>query len=159
MKQELLTEFETSFENIKKELGFKATLAELDAAFFFKDVIAREGYVPPGLSRMLCHRMCDTLMSWANYLQGLLVPNPSSMVSCTESQMFDEKEKEHMMLLLNKILALVSKNAHIGITRNKKAEGEFIDASLLFWNTTLVPELGKMTQKINEQWIERTNAS
>lgn|SRR3989338_4392281 len=158
MSEELMISFEKRFTQMKKELGFKVTLNDLDEIFFLRDVIAREGHVPFSLSRMLCHRMSDTLMNWAGYLQSLLVPNTGSILNCTESQMFDEKEKEEMMKLIDTILSFVSSNAVIGLSKNKREEAEFIDGSVKLWRKTLQPELLRLTKKIHTSWVERAHA-
>jgi len=157
MKEELIKEFEEKFAVIKKDLGFQATLKELDSVFFLKDIISRDGYVPFSLSRMICHRIGDTFMSWIGYIQSLLVPNQSSIMNCTESQMFDEKEKDNMMHLIDLVCAFVSQNAIIGLTKNKKEEAKFIDGSILLWNEKVKPSMTEITKKINQQWAKRVN--
>ena len=154
--EELIKQFEREFEKIKKDLGFKSSLEELDKVFFLRDFILKENYVATKLSRMVCGRIVDTYYSWANYLQGLLMPNPGHMLSMTESQVFDENEKEEIFNLCSKVMALVSRNSLVGITRDKNEEAKFIDESLEFWNKTFSSELERIMKRVKDFWIEKS---
>ncbi|MFH1316211.1 MAG: hypothetical protein ABII01_01715 [Candidatus Woesearchaeota archaeon] len=153
--KELMQEFEKEFEKIKKELGFKSNLDELDRIFFIKDHILKEGYVSNRLSRVVCRRIVDLFMSWGGYIHSIIMPNPSSMINMTENSVFDDKEKEDLIKLMNKTLAYSSRNTLIGLNKKKDEEAKFIDDSLKFWNKVLEPELTKIIEKVNKSWEEK----
>jgi len=153
--KDILKEFETEFEKIKKELGFKSNLKELDRIFYLNDLILKEGFVSTKLSRTICTRIANTFMSWNNYLHGLIMPNPSYMVNMTEHQMFDDNDRKDIVKLMNKILALVSTNTLVGLTEDKKAEAKFIDDSVTFWKSSFLLDIIKIMEKINKEWIDK----
>ncbi len=152
---EILKEFEKEFEKIRSELKFKATLQELDDIFFITDHVQKEGFVSKKLSRQISRRIVDMYVSWAQYLHGLLVANPGSLVSMIESQAFSETEKEDITRLLDQLMALSIENNIIGINRNKKQESEFIDKSVQLWKE-ISPKLESVMKKTHGRWSERS---
>lgn len=159
MNQDIIHKFEKRFEEMKKELGLKVSLHDIDDIFFVRDLITNEKSIPFALSRSISHRICDTFMSWVGYLQGLLVPNPGSLVQCTESQIFNDEEKQQIIILVNTIMAHVSKNTIIGLTKDKKEEAAFIERSVDFWKKSVLPNLTKIAQSINASWIEKSKGN
>ncbi|QQG38986.1 MAG: hypothetical protein HYS32_00790 [Candidatus Woesearchaeota archaeon] len=155
-KNELLKQFEEEFAKVKKDLGFKASLEELDGVFFLRDFILKEGFVPTTLSRSICGRMMETYFSWTNYLHSLLMPNPGYMISMSESQMFNDHEKEEVFKIISKVMVLINRNSIIGLTKNKADEGKFIDDCLFFWNKTFKLEIEKIVKKIKDSWEEKS---
>jgi hypothetical protein len=158
-KEELIKEFKEQFEAMKTELGFKSTLAEIEKVFFITDSIIREGYISKYLSRQICRRITDLFGSWYNYLHSLVMPSPGSMLNMTESQAFSDEEKHEIMILMNKIMALASKNTLVGITKDKKMEAGFIDESVAFWSKTVKPEMKRIVGKVQENWAEKSKLS
>lgn len=155
MNDNLLKDLESGFEKIKKDLGFKATLDELDEIFFIRDAILGERFVSNHLSRQICSRIANTYMNWNNYLHGLVFTNPGNMMLMTEGRMFNDEEKKKMSSLISETMGLVSTNTLIGITKDKKKEAEFIDESINFWNSRFKPEIEKVMKKVNEGWLKK----
>jgi hypothetical protein len=151
MDSKLLQDFESSFNEMKKELGFKATLEELDEVFYFRDFILQSGFVSPKLSRMLCGRIRDTYYLWINKLHVWIVPNPSSMIAISENEVFNDKEKEEIKSILKKFLAFTSQNVVIGLAKDKKKEAEYIDTALSLWKDSKQALL-YFTKKVNDYW-------
>ena len=152
----LIQEFEESFNALKKELGFKSSLEELDEIFYFRDFILQAGFVSLKLSRMLCGRIRDTFNLWISQLHAWLVPNPSSMIGISESQTFDDKEREEMTDIMKKFMAFTSENVLIGLTKDKKKEAEYIDRSIALWNDNK-NNLISYAKKVNDYWISQLN--
>lgn len=148
---DLLEQLETSFKEWKLKAGFKANFEELEEIFFIKDYILVSGFVSPKINRMICSRIRDTYMSWINQIHSLLVPNPYSLISTSESQLFDEKEKEELKIIMKEFLALVSLNYEVGITKDYKKEAEFVDKAVHLWKKHL-PFFIKYSVKIREYW-------
>jgi len=151
-KKELLEELKEKFEEIRKELGFKAGLEELNNIFFIQDAVLSAGFVSEKLSRQICGRIVETYSAWNNYLHSLIIPNPGHIINMNESKMFNEEERKNIMNLIASAIALTSSNTVIGLTKNKKQEAEFIDDALKFWKENFKPELIKITEKINKGW-------
>ncbi|MBT5023248.1 hypothetical protein HOK51_09025 [Candidatus Woesearchaeota archaeon] len=152
VNKELMEDFETEFEKIKQELGFKATLKELESVFFLRDFIHATKFVSSSLSRQVCGRICETFKGWSGYLHGIVMPVPHSMYSVTENNMFDDDNKKEIMLIMKKIMEFTSRSALIGLTKDKKAEAEFIDETFKFWNDELNVLLEKTMSKVNQGW-------
>ena len=153
---ELLQALETDFAEMKKKLKLKASFEDLDKIFFIQDLIQKEGYVTSSLSRLISHRIVNTYMSWNNYLHGIVMPNPNYMISLEESQIFDEEGKKEIIDLMTQVMALTSRNAVIGITKDEVEEGKFMDDSVTFWNNTFSKGLLEILQKVNTNWTDKT---
>lgn len=81
--KELLNELEEKFKEIKRELGFKSTLNDLDRIFFIRDFILEKGYVSHKFSRQLCFRICETYASWLKHLHNIILPNKQTFQPLT----------------------------------------------------------------------------
>lgn len=156
-KKELLEELEKSFAEAKKELKFKTSFEEFEENFFIKDMVLHDGFVSTRLSRQLCRRIIDAYNSWLWYLHGIVMPNPSSMFSVTESQMFEDSEKDEIMKLMDKTSAIASRNSLIGLLKDKEFEAKFIDESVSFWKKEFIPALTKIVQKATDQWAQKAS--
>ncbi|MBN2880660.1 hypothetical protein JXM83_01285 [Candidatus Woesearchaeota archaeon] len=151
---QILEELHLKFEQVKKELKFNSDFEELDEIFYFKDMILQLNFVSPKLSRMLCSRIRDTFYSWVGSLQDILLPN--NTLSYNESQIFTEKEKEIMTKYIDKLMAHITKNTVIGLTKNKEQEGKYIDDSVVLWNE-IKPYLIEYSSKKQEYWETQKN--
>ena len=109
------------------------------------------------LSRALSHRIVSTYQSWLRHLHSIIVPNPGSMFDLKESEFFSQKEKEEIGKLIKQIMALLSVNAVVGLSKDKKKEAEFFGDAFDFWNKTFLPIMLKATRKTNEGWIRPSN--
>lgn len=154
MENNLIKRFEEEFEVMKKDLGFKPSLDDIDNIFFLRDFILKERFVSRHLSRWMCTRIVETYMIWINYLHSLIAPNPAYLVSINESQAFTDKEREAIGRLISRIMVLIGKNTLTGITKDKISETEFIDHSVRFWNETFKPEIIHILEKVNKKWVK-----
>lgn len=154
-KEQLVEKFEAEFNKLKKELKFKTTLKELDKVFFLSDFFAERGYISQDISRSVCRRIVDLLMSWYNYLNTLIMPNTGYMANMVESQMFNESEKEEIMQTMNKIIAFTSQNTLNVLKREKKADAKFLDNSIKLWDE-IIPPLVKVMSKVANGWDEKS---
>lgn len=156
MSKEIVKEFETAFEQLKKELKFRATLEELDEVFFLRDFVAKEGFVSSQLSRTVCRRMVDTFYSWYNYLHGLILPNPQNIWMTTESQVFNDKQKAEILQVMDKIMVFATQNTINSLSKNKTDESEFIDSSIEFWQKILKPLLAENLERTRNMWHKKS---
>jgi hypothetical protein len=154
-QEELLKKFVDEFEKTKQELGFNSTLEELDKIFYLKDCILQTKFVSESLSRFICHRIRETFYSWINQMHEWVMPNPSSMISHSESNVFNEEEKQNMLKIIKILMAHCSQNIIIGLIKDKNKEKEFIDNSIILWNENKNYFIN-YTQKINEYWTNES---
>jgi len=61
-----------------------------------------------------------------------------------------------MIELMNKNIELISRNGLIGLSKDKKEEGKFIDDCVNHWKNTLHPYLLSMMKKLNQEWDKRS---
>jgi len=149
---EILKKFEEDFEALRKKLKFKTSLEELDNFLYIRDRILKNGYVPTNLSRMICSSIMEKFKEVGNYLHSLVIPNPQSMPSITESRLFGEQEKEEFKNLISKIMFLSSANTLNDIKKDKMADGRLIDDSMKFWNDDCKPKILVVLEKVNFEW-------
>lgn len=153
--EKLIEEMNKKFHELKKKLNLKIEFEEIDNIYHIKDYILNGRYVSDDFSRQIRKAISDIHYSWINYLQGLLIPNPSHLGSITESKMFTTKEeRDQISKIIEKLYALVSTNNTIILTRDKSIEAKFIEDSVKMWNNYLVFELKKVIVKINENWLK-----
>ena len=157
MDNNLLKQFEKEFELTKKALKFTVTFKELDEIFFLQDYIQKEGFVSTNLSRQLSRRVVELYVSWAQYLHGILVANPGSLTSITESQAFSDEERHHIDRLFDKLMIISTEHNIIGLTKDKKREAAFFDRAVSLWNE-ISPKLTEIMNKVSEQWEERSHS-
>ena len=158
MKQdELMQRLDKEFEAMRNDLKIKSSFEELDKVFFLRDYFLKEGYISVKLSRAVCRRIVDFYMGWVGYLHGVILPNPSSMINVTEHNMFDDKEKDDILNLMNTILAHSSRNTLIGLIMDRKDEAKFIDESLRLWKEDVQPKMVAMMVKVNKAWVDKSN--
>jgi len=155
---DLRKEYETKFAAMKKSLNLKSTIKDFDEIFFVNDFIEKEGYVSNDLSRQLSKRISEMYISWLQYLHGLLVPNPQSLVNVFESQQFNDKERRDIQKIIDKVMVLTSKNSLVGLTKDKKQEREFMDESVSLWKKEVNPKLRTIMKKVHDKWIEKSKS-
>lgn len=154
-KDEILKELEKQFEKTQKELEFKSNFEEIDNIFFIKDDILKEGFVSDSFSRQLCGRISELYGNWANYLHNLLFPVPGHMLFGTEAKAINEDDRKMAWNVTLKCMELASRNSLIGISKDKNAEGKFVDDAVEFWNSEFKLKIGAILQKINENWAKK----
>ncbi|MFA5952991.1 MAG: hypothetical protein WC812_00185 [Candidatus Pacearchaeota archaeon] len=154
-KNNLLKDFEREFEKFKKEYKFKASFEELEKEFSIKDFVLEEGFVREDFSISICLRIVDHFRNWAGYLNNLLLPNPSFMVSSTEAKLFNsEKDRKEIWEVIKKCMYFSSKHSLITLNKDDKIQAEFIDEALNSWKNYVKPFVKKTMQRIFDAWKE-----
>jgi len=152
-KKQILKELEHDFNKLKEEVGFNATLEDLDKVFWIKDAILSTEFISEDLSRQICSKISETFHNWINYLNNLILPNPSFMPSQTESKLFSSKEdKELIWDLMQGSMKFVSKNSLDVVVRDKNLQKELIDGALDYWNNEFSVKVKKIMQRIHDSW-------
>lgn len=151
-KEILLKQLRTEFSKMKEDMKFKTTFEELDKAVFVSDLILKEGFVSPELSRQISHRIADLYGNWAQYLHSIIMPNPQNILNLSESRLFTQEDRKEINEMMSQAMELSSRNSLVGLTKDKKAEAKFIDDSIALWNNTFEKKLAKMMEKVNTAW-------
>ena len=149
---ELMNEVREKFDLMKKELGFKTSFEELDDIFFISDSILNNGFVSKAFSRQVCSRIVELYMGWNNYLHNLVMPAPHYMIQMQEHKMMNDVDKKEIWKLIGEAMAFVSKNALVGLNKDKKAEAAFIDGAVALWKTSFKPRLERLAGKVVDGW-------
>ncbi|MBI3623795.1 hypothetical protein HY212_06990 [Candidatus Pacearchaeota archaeon] len=152
--EEMMKELEDKFSKMKKELGLKTSLDDLDRNFYLKDYILKEGFISENLIRQVSYRIVETFMSWNEYLHSLIMPNPQNMLNLSESKVLSQEDKKEITELIKKGMEIGSRNSVINLSRNKKQETMLIEDAVKLWETEFKPELSKIMTKINKEWKE-----
>ncbi len=155
MKQELKKELEDAFAKTKKEFGLTKTFEEYENIFFLYDMAVQDGFVAESFHRQLSSRIVNIFNSWYNHLHSIILPSQGSMVSMTESNMFEDKEKEALTILMNKIIEHIAKNTIVTLTKDVEEQRAFLDDSVDFWNEIKPPLLG-MAKQVHAGWNKYT---
>jgi hypothetical protein len=151
--EQLICELHDGFAKVKNELGLKCSFNELDSVFFIEDAILQIGFVSKNaLSRQICGRIVETFMGWNHYLHNLIMPGSQDMIQMNESKMLNETDRKMAGKMIGNAMRFVSENMLNGLTKDKKAESEFIDGALDFWNEDYKGSLIAFMQKIHSGW-------
>ena len=150
--KEILKELEEKFKKMKLELKFKSDLEDIDRIFLIKDGILKDGFVSEKLSRQVCYRIVENYVGWNDYLHSLIMPNPQNMFNMGESKLFSQEEKKEIIEIMKKIMEISSRNNLIGLIKDHKMEGEFIDYAVNFWKEEFEEKITKILKKINSEW-------
>ncbi len=140
---------EEEYNKIKKERNLQTTFEELDNYFNITDSLKQEGFTPKYFERFINKRILDVFNNWAGYLHSLVLPNSNSMINMTEHQMFNEEERNNIMSLLSKVMAIASENSLNNVSEKKT---NFLDNAMEFWKKTYRPELERILKKVNSEW-------
>lgn len=151
-REQFLEEFDSSYSEIRKIYNIKTTLNDLDKNFQIRDSFLKLGFVPNNLCFFVRARVQEFYSSWIGYLQNILFPNTSSLISMSEGKLFSEEEKKEIGKIVGKMMAVISTNSILSLEPNTEAEGEFIDYSIKLWKSDLNPKILNYMKKVNENW-------
>jgi len=118
------------------ELGYMAQLAEISHPL-----------------RFVRRRINDRLAWAANFFQGLLHPNPNSLVSMQESKFFTEMDRKKMMELLKELMQLERMALSIDIANDDEETAKWIKEAHKKWKSHK-KDLIDIANKMKEGWKE-----
>ena len=145
-REEILLLLKARFEELQKDLKFKASFKQLDEIFFIKDHYLERKTMPERFDRDLSHRIASTFNSWIGTLHNWVIPNPSSLIAITESNQFSDEEKEEMKKVMKDFMKILSLNSVIGLGKDKKLQAKYFDEAHEIW----LKHKGFMLDKINK---------
>ena len=108
-------------------------LDSLDREIEWVDAVIERDEIPRQFLDFIRRKFIDTLGGWINYLHNFLLPNQQSMILVHESGNFSEEEKEHITVLLNKIMLASRISANLELQKDEKANAEFIGKYFSKW--------------------------
>jgi hypothetical protein len=152
-KKHLLKELEEDFEKLKKELGFKSNLDELDLEFGIKDSVLNAGFVSEDLADQILSRIVEHFRESVSYLNNLLASNSNLLAAQTEVKLFNSEADKKFVWDLTKVgMKFSSMKAFISLNRDKKLQAEFIDSSLEVWRNILRPGIEGLLKRAYDAW-------
>lgn len=121
------------------------------------------GYIGPILEinqplRFVRRRINDRFAWAATFLQGLLHPNPGSLISIQESKFFSDDDRKTILDLLKEFMQLERTSFALDLTWNEKEEAEFIKSAHKKW-TTSKKQLEIFADKLRIGWKEESKNS
>lgn len=152
--QKLRSELLDAFSSEQKRLGFTSSFEDINSIFFIEDMVFQQGYVSVQFSRALCRRIVDTFYGWAQTFHTWVLPNPSSIFNLTESDAFDEVDKEKISKLLATFMRFCTKNPINGISKDSAGEAQFIDEGVALWRAEKDTIVSFLT-KVGTSWEKR----
>lgn len=154
-KKELLKEFEQAFEEHKKDLGFSASLEELEEEFHLKDYVLHVGFVGEDVGAQIRSRIVEYFRDWLSYLNNLLMPNQGFMAAQTETKLFNSEEDKKMIWNLTEIgMKFSTMHSYSGLSKDKILQAKFVDDAFKAWKNEFEPGLELIMKRTYEGWTK-----
>ncbi len=101
-------------------------------------------------------RINDRIGSVCSFLQGILQPNPGSMVAIEESSFFskDEKQKD-IQELLKELMYYLRESYDLDLNINEEKDAEYINEFYSRWEK-IKPKILKLSEKLKGGWKKET---
>lgn len=97
-------------------------------------------------------RICDKIGWTCGMLQGLIQPNPGSMLSIEESSFFSKEEKQDSFVkILKDLMYYTRKSLDLDLESTNEEEAEFIKELYNKW-IEIKPKIKKISQQLKEGW-------
>ncbi len=97
-------------------------------------------------------RISDKIGWTCAMLQGIIQPNPGSMLSMEESSFFTKEEKQNTLIkLLKELMYYTRKSMDLDIGSTDKEEAEFIKESFKKW-AGFKPRVKEVSKHLKESW-------
>lgn len=152
MSSNLSKELEEAYLFLQRARSIRASLDELDTAFYVRDGVLANGYISSSLSSQLCARIAEVFMNWNTYLHGLVMPDPHYLIQMNESKFLEPDDKKRILSLIARSMGLVSRNTLFHARPDSQAEASFIDEALVFWKETYQPALISIIELLRARW-------
>ena len=107
--------------------------------------------------RFVRRRIGDRLAWAANFLQGLLQPNPSSLVSMHESKFFNEEDRKKVVELLKVFMQTERTNLSLDIANSDEDSAKWIKDAHKKWSESK-KDLLNLTEKMKTGWKQDVKA-
>ena len=110
---------------------------------------------------LLCNirrRIHEKLAFFARILEGIIYPNPSSLVNMQEAKFFSDEEKGQITALYKKIVLLERNSNKLDVKSDEKENAEFINLLFKEW-PFLTNQMFDILQKIENSWKKEEKSS
>ena len=101
--------------------------------------------------RFIRRRIIDKIGYFIGILQGILQPNPASIISLEESKFFSEEEKKNISLLINRLMLLQRESTVLDTDFNIDEDAKLIRESYKFWLDTK-KDILKIIETFVQNW-------
>lgn len=101
--------------------------------------------------KFIRRRINDKLAFFCSMLQGVLQPNPGSLVSLQESKFLEQKDLEKTMNLLKELMFVERQSLLLDISYSEKEEAEFVKDVFKKW-PEIKESVSDLFQKIKDGW-------
>jgi len=101
--------------------------------------------------RFIRRRIVDRMHSYSNFIQGMLQPNPSSLVNLQESKFFNNEDKDNMIKILKELMWLGRQSFCLDTEQSEKEDAKFIVDSFEKWND-IKKTLNSYTKSLRDGW-------
>jgi len=143
-------EIRKEYDKLKEKYGLPS-YDELDSEFelFYIQNIMEIRYP----LRFIRRRLRDKAVGFANFLQGLLQPNPASLISLEESKFFTDDDKKKIGDLVRNLMKWESRNIFLDVEHDEKSDAEFIKGFYKEW-INLKKEIKKVCNILEDGWTK-----
>lgn len=101
--------------------------------------------------RFIRRRINDKLAFFCSMLQGVLQPNPSSLIALQESKFLDEDDSKKVRKLLKEMMFMERQSLLFDINHSEKDEAELIKDVFKKW-PGIKKQVHEIFSKIKENW-------
>ncbi len=103
-------------------------------------------------------RMHERLAFFARILEGVIYPNPSSLVNMQEAKFFNEEEMKKLTALYKKIVIWERKSHGLDVRSDEKENANFINLLFQEW-PSIQDSMLHVLQKIETSWKKEEKSS
>ncbi|MDO8555552.1 MAG: hypothetical protein Q7R96_00065 [Nanoarchaeota archaeon] len=123
----------------------------------FEIIETKEGIDIIHTLRFIRRRMTDKFSNYALILEGILQPNPGSLISLQEPKFFTEEQLQVIITLLKEFMCLERQSLLLDTASTEKLDAVYIKQSFDLWKS-LKKDLLVVTTTLAEGWKkERKN--
>lgn len=136
----------------KARLGFSAPLDRLEKRFLITDHVRSQGYVSTRFESQLVGRVTGVLRSWADFLNGLLLPSPQIHAMIREAQALSDEQRERSSEMIARLMVLVRRGDAAVFFEDDRACGSVIDDALSLVEGDLLELMRELTPVLLDAW-------
>ena len=106
--------------------------------------------------RYVRRRIGDRVNWFIGFFQGILNPNPSSLINLEESKFFSKEDKDKIVSLVKEMVIFERENLMLDLAQDEKKDAEFIKKGIEKW-AEFKKEIEPYCVKLKEGWKAETS--
>jgi len=122
----MFEELQKAYEEKRKKYPKLPEMNKLNFEFEVSNSIEERGYMPKFPLRFVRRCMAYLMSGYVGYLHDFILPNVQSAIAMKEYEYFDEKEKEQIIKLIQRLMRINRHNSSLELLRNEKEDVKFI---------------------------------